>query len=96
MRLSRLDCVSLYVDGWRDVVVLSHGGKWLVGFTAATLDRVRVPASYEAKPLGYPRTRLAKRLRRNAKTYPHCKTVAQAIAELGRREARCSEASVAL
>lgn len=23
--MDRLDCVSLYINGWRDVIVLSHG-----------------------------------------------------------------------
>jgi len=94
-RLARLSCFYLYVDGWRDVVVLSHGRKWLRGFTAATLEPVRLSAEeiklitdhlgVPPQPLLYSRYRLAQRLRRNAKLYPHSKAVARAIAELGRK-----------
>lgn len=89
--IPRLTCVSLYVEGWRDVVILSHGRKWLRGFTAATLEPVKVP-SEGARPwfeiLPYSRTRLARRLRANAKLYPHSKAIAAAIAELGRPSSR--------
>jgi hypothetical protein len=81
----RLACVSLYLNGWRDVVVLSHGPRWLTGFTAATLEHVRMPSDCGPRPLSYSRTRLARRLRANAKIYPVTKTVRTAIAELGRR-----------
>jgi hypothetical protein len=85
-RLARLACVNVFVDGWRDVVVLSHGRKWLFGFEAATLHRVRVPVEYACYTLrNYSRSRLARRLRRNAKCYPASKTVRAAIVELGRR-----------
>lgn len=85
MSLNQFDCVSAYVAGWRDVVVLSHGRKWLMGFTAATLERVKLPAEARVKPLDYPLPRLAKRLRRNARTYKAGKEVTAAIAKIGQR-----------
>jgi len=87
--LPRLSCVSLYIDGWRDVVVLSHGRVWLRGFTAATLEPVKLPAdtmrAVADNARHYSRSRLARRLRANAKLYPHSKAIAAAIAELGRK-----------
>lgn len=90
--LSRLECYSIYVDGWRDVVVLSTGRRWFVGFEAATLASVKFPIDELGRRLGstrpdYSRSRLARRLRRNAKSYPGHVTrpIKAAIAELGRR-----------
>jgi len=83
--LPRLACVSAYIDGWRDIVVLSHGRVYLKGFEAATLHHVTLPADAKVMPCDYARTRLLKRLRANARTYPVTATVKAAIGELGRR-----------
>ena len=82
VKLERLACVSAYIDGWRDVVILSHGHVWLRGFEAATLSHVALPADAPVKPLPYPLPRLARRLRRNAKTYAVTGTVKAAINEM--------------
>lgn len=81
-KIPRLTCVSAYIDGWRDVVVLSHGRLYLKGFEAATLSHVSLPTDAKVKVLDYPLTRLLKRLRTNAKTYTVTETVKAAIAEL--------------
>ncbi len=81
-KLERLACVSAYIDGWRDVVILSHGHVWLRGFEAATLAHVALPADAPVKLQPYPLKRLAYRLRRNAKTYNVTATVKEAIKEL--------------
>lgn len=67
--MDRLDCVSLYINGWRDVIVLSR--RWLLGFLAATLEPVKLDETVtkHARKLDYSRTRLVKRLRANARTY---------------------------
>lgn len=66
-----LTCVNVHLNGWRDVVILKCGRRWVLGFLSSTLEKVKLDkeALREARPVDYPKTRLAKRLRSNAKTY---------------------------